>query len=59
MLMKGARPPVALRGKPWVVHLVLPVKTFQETLVDGVQVDDEQVIQLPTSALARRLRSRS
>ena len=25
--MAGARPPVALRGKPWAVHLVIPLET--------------------------------
>ena len=36
MLTKGARPPVALRGKPWVVHPVILAESIQETLVDEV-----------------------
>jgi hypothetical protein len=28
------------------VHLVVPVEVLQETLVDGVQVDDEKVVHL-------------
>jgi len=40
---KRCTTPVALRGKPWTVHPVVLVKTLQETLVDRVQVDDEEV----------------
>jgi hypothetical protein len=35
---RGARPPVALRGKPWAVHPVVLVGTLQETLIDGILV---------------------
>jgi hypothetical protein len=42
--IEGARPPVALRGKQRAVHLVILVETTQETLVDGVQLDDEKLV---------------
>ena len=55
---EGARPPVALRGKPWAVHPVVLVAIQQETLLDG-SVDDGRTFHWSISTLVRRLGSRA
>jgi hypothetical protein len=42
--IEGARPPSPCEGSRGAVHPVILVEMLQETLVDGVQVDDGKIV---------------
>jgi hypothetical protein len=47
--IEGARPPSPCEGSQEAVHPVVLVEMLQETLVDGVRVDDGKVVPLGPS----------